>query len=62
MLRYDLKAIVRCKYCDGLEFWGDMHWLDGREMCRNCYWVATEKRPYNYSRGELIDLDRIRIG
>lgn len=31
------KEIVICKYCGKLEYWGDMRWLSGRCVCRECY-------------------------
>ena len=29
--------IVICKSCNKPEYWGEMRWLNGRCMCRDCY-------------------------
>lgn len=43
--------IVKCIYCDGYEYWGNVMWLNGRSMCRNCYvadWEKRNKRVYKW--------------
>lgn len=50
-----MKKIVKCKHCNKPEYWKEMRWMDGREMCRNCY-----KEDYKRRTGELYiwdDLD-----
>ena len=48
MLKYDLDAIIRCKYCGQNEFWGKMVWLNSKELCRDCYTQATKHEKYKY--------------
>ena len=39
-----MDLIVKCKYCSGFEYYGEMRWLGGREMCRDCYRAEYEAR------------------
>lgn len=41
--------IVICGSCRRPEYWGDMRWLNGWCMCRNCYrsdYEAIHRKPY----------------
>lgn len=47
--------IVICKSCNKPEYWGEMRWLSGRCVCRDCY-----KADYERSTGKAYiwtDLD-----
>lgn len=49
------KNIVLCKECSHPEYWGEMRWLSGRCMCRDCY-----RKQYEDETGKLYawkDLD-----
>lgn len=49
------KEVVSCKYCRGKEYYMDMRWLSGKQMCRDCY-----REEYENTTGELYkwnDLD-----
>lgn len=49
------KNIVLCKECSHPEYWGEIHWLSGRCMCRDCY-----RKQYEDETGKLYawkDLD-----
>lgn len=44
-----MKRVVKCKYCGGPEYYGEMRWLNGKCMCRRCYKFDVEKeygKPY----------------
>lgn len=46
-----MNTVVRCNYCHSPEFYGELRWLDGREMCRDCYrheYEETEGKPYEW--------------
>ena len=58
MLNYQLDAVVKCKYCGQKEFWGKMTWLDGRELCRDCYNIALQHRKFEYSDQDRVNLCR----
>lgn len=32
-----LNEVVTCKYCGGKSLYGEMMWLNGKEMCPSCY-------------------------
>lgn len=32
-----MKEIIICKHCGKPEYYGEMRWLNGICMCRNCY-------------------------
>lgn len=38
-----MKEVVKCKYCGGYEYYGEMRWLSGRCQCRNCYKAHFEE-------------------
>ena len=43
--------IVICKECKKPEYWGEMRWLSGRCVCRDCYKANYEqetKEPYTW--------------
>ena len=49
------RNIVICKSCNKPEYWGEMRWLSGRCVCRDCY-----KADYERSTGKAYiwtDLD-----
>lgn len=53
------KHISICKYCGSPEYWGEMRWLNGKEMCRDCYryeYEETYHKPYMW--GDLDEGDR----
>jgi len=50
--------VIKCKYCNQLEYWGEFRWLSGKMLCRACYKKAYEieyKEPYRWH-----DLDGAR--
>ena len=53
--------IVICKECKKPEYWGEMRWLSGRCVCRDCYKANYEqetKEPYTW---DDLDLSLIHI-
>ena len=58
MLKYNLYAVVRCKRCGNCEYWGQIHWLNGKDICRDCYSKAVNNISYSYSKDEQIELCR----
>ena len=52
--------IVRCKYCGGYEYWGEIRWLNGRNLCRSCYKKAYRKEYGKKYRGGDLDGPRPR--
>lgn len=41
--------IVICKFCGRPEYWGQMRWLSGKCMCRDCYkaeWESNTGKDY----------------
>ena len=45
----EMKEIVKCKYCNRLEYYGEFRWLSGKQLCRSCYkaeWEHENKKPY----------------
>ena len=47
----EMKRIVICKYCGRPEYYGNMMWLSGKCLCRNCYrveWEHENKKPYTW--------------
>lgn len=47
----EMKEIVKCKYCDEYEYYGEMRWLSGRCSCRNCYksfWEDSNNKTYSW--------------
>ena len=51
------KEIVTCKYCGEQEYYMDMRWLSGKEMCRDCY-----KNEYEDRTGKLYEWDDLDGG
>ena len=33
----EMNEVVTCKYCGGKSLYGEMTWLNGKEMCPKCY-------------------------
>lgn len=50
----EMNRIVLCKYCRKPEYYGEMRWMRGLCLCRDCY-----KRNYEGRYGEYVwdDLD-----
>lgn len=47
----EMKKIIKCKYCNGYEYYGRCMWLNGRMYCRNCYkqeYRTLYKKPYKW--------------
>lgn len=43
------KRIVICRRCKKPEYWGEMRWLSGFCVCRDCYkaqWESENHKPY----------------
>ncbi|MDO4305793.1 MAG: hypothetical protein Q4C77_03085 [Eubacteriales bacterium] len=40
----NFKKIEICKSCGRPEYWGDMRWLSGRCVCRDCYRADYESQ------------------
>ena len=51
----DDEKIVRCKICGKPEYWGEMRWLNGKCMCRDCY--KAEYEDFNMEPYKWHDLD-----
>ena len=48
----DMNRVVICKFCNVPEYWGQMRWLNGKCLCRNCYKAAyqdTYGEPYKWN-------------
>lgn len=48
----ECKKIVRCGICGGLEYWGEMRWRLGFQLCRKCYrdaYNAEHGEPYQWN-------------
>lgn len=51
----NMTDIVLCKTCGQPEYYGEMRWLSGRTLCRDCY-----RSDYEHSTGKVYvwdDLD-----
>lgn len=46
----DVKRIVICRNCRKPEYWGEMRWLSGRCVCRDCY-----KADYETQTGKVCE-------
>lgn len=47
----EVQSIVICKKCGRPEYWGEMRWLSGECLCRDCYkkkWEHEEGEPYRW--------------
>lgn len=45
------KRIVICRRCKNPEYWGEMRWLSGFCVCRDCYkaqWESENHKPYTW--------------
>lgn len=38
----EMKKIVKCPICGKLEYYGMLHWRNGKEMCRECIYDLWE--------------------
>ena len=47
-----MNEVVICKHCGEKEYYLSMRWLDGLELCRNCY-----KEEYEYTTGDKYEWD-----
>lgn len=43
-----MKIVQKCKHCGNLEFWDEFRWLNGKQLCRNCY-----KKEYEHTYDKL---------
>ena len=50
-----IAPIEICKSCNQLEWWGEMRWLSGRCMCRNCYKADYEATHHEVYRWDDLD-------
>jgi len=50
-----MNEFVRCKHCKNLEYYGEYRWLNGRQLCRNCY--KAEYQTYHGKVYEWNDLE-----
>lgn len=48
----DMNRIVLCKQCGKPEYYGEMRWISGAMICRDCY-----KSHYEKSTGKLYEWD-----
>lgn len=48
----DMNRIVLCKCCGKPEYYGEMRWISGSVICRDCY-----KSDYEQSTGKLYKWD-----
>jgi hypothetical protein len=46
----EMKQVVRCRHCGRLEYYGEMRWMSGRCMCRDCY-----RRDYEERTGKVYE-------
>ena len=44
------KRIVICRRCKKPEYWGEMRWLSGFCVCRDCYKAQWESENHNRQR------------
>lgn len=44
--------IVKCPVCGEQEYYGMMHWNNGRTMCRKCIYKLWSERDANWCPGE----------
>ena len=47
------KNVVLCKECGHPEYWGEMRWLSGRCMCRDCYRKQYEDETGKAYQGQV---------
>lgn len=43
--------LVICRRCKKPEYWGEMRWLSGFCVCRDCYkaqWESENHKPYTW--------------
>lgn len=51
----DVKRIVICKHCSKPEYWGQMRWLNGWCVCRNCYKSLWEQQNHKIYKWDDLD-------
>lgn len=39
-----MNKIVICKRCKKPEYWGEMRWISGMQICRDCYKAECERK------------------
>ena len=39
----EMNMIKLCKYCGEPEYYGEFRWLDGKQLCRDCYKKSYEQ-------------------
>ena len=52
------KQIVICKRCKKPEYWGEMRWLSGFCVCRDCYRAQCEQEEGELYRWNDLDGER----
>ena len=52
------KQIVICKRCKKPEYWGEMRWLSGSCVCRDCYRAQCEQEEGELYRWNDLDGER----
>ena len=55
------KRIVICRRCKNPEYWGEMRWLSGFCVCRDCYkaqWESENHKPYTWDDQRWKNLKR----
>lgn len=53
-----MDEIVICKECRQPEWWGDMRWISGRCICRNCYKADYERTTHKLYQWDDLDGSR----
>lgn len=51
----DVKRIVICKHCSKPEYCGQMRWLNGWCVCRNCYKSLWEQQNHKIYKWDDLD-------
>ena len=44
MNKADFHEVVKCKHCGNYDYFGEMRWKGGRQLCRRCYKTDWEHR------------------
>ncbi len=50
-----LKNVVTCNKCNQLEYYLEMRWFNGHEMCRSCYRKTWERETGETYRWDDLD-------
>lgn len=56
-----MKEIVICNSCRKPEYWGEMRWLNGRCICRDCYKAEYEGLTGKIYKWDDLDGERPTI-